>query len=180
MMVTSNAVMNCVRHSEAIVVLLFQTDMAISPTGWASASSLLLVSLLATIVSPCFSLCEVGLDGLLFLCLFRHSERVGVSTRVFARVKERTRERLGPQITRVISSPIDRPCVASLCPHGPDRVLSCMRATRVRWRPSVGGSDHVGGLIKVPTVVYDQHISSIIFRNFTCMPLCSAMLLWLL
>ena len=52
MMVTSSAVMNCVRHSEAIVVLLFQTEIAISRTGWPSASSLLLVSLLATIVSP--------------------------------------------------------------------------------------------------------------------------------
>ena len=59
-MVTSNAVMNCVRHSEAIVVLLFQTDMAISPTCWASASSLLPVSLLATIVSPCFSCVRSG------------------------------------------------------------------------------------------------------------------------
>jgi hypothetical protein len=29
-----------------------------------------------------------------------------------------------------------------------------MRTARVRWRVSVGGSDHVGGL---PTVVYDQH-----------------------
>jgi hypothetical protein len=56
-MVTSNAVMNCVRHNEAIVVLLFQTDIAISPTGWASVSSLSLVLLLVAIVDPCSFSC---------------------------------------------------------------------------------------------------------------------------
>jgi hypothetical protein len=60
MMVTSNAVMNCVRHNEAIVVLLFQADIAISPTGWASVSPSLCVSLLAAIMDPRFSCVRSG------------------------------------------------------------------------------------------------------------------------
>jgi hypothetical protein len=168
MMVTSNAVMNCVRHSEAIVVLLFQTDIAISPTGWASASSLSLVLLLVAIVDPCsFSCVRSGWTGCWPFACSVIANVLGVFARGFAGLEER-KKKPSSQATRFISSPMDRPCVATLCPHDPDCVLSCMQAARVRCIPSVGGSDHVGGL---PTIVIDQRILTYAMRCSVCMQL---------
>ena len=55
-MVTSKAVMNCVKHSEAIIALRLQVDAAALATGCASLSTAFSVSSLAMTVSPTFSL----------------------------------------------------------------------------------------------------------------------------
>jgi len=60
MMVTSNAVMNCVKHSEAMIALRLQVDAAALATGCASLSTALSCSSLVTTVSPTFSLVLAG------------------------------------------------------------------------------------------------------------------------
>lgn len=56
MMVTSKAVMNCVKHSEAMIALRLQVDATALATGGASLSIALSVSSFVTTVSPSFSL----------------------------------------------------------------------------------------------------------------------------
>ena len=59
-MVTSKAVMNCVKHNEAMIALRLQVDAATLATGCASLSTALSVSSLVTTVSLAFSLVLTG------------------------------------------------------------------------------------------------------------------------
>lgn len=55
MMVTSKAVINCVKHSEAMIALRLHVDATALAAGCASLSRALSVSSLVTMVSPTFS-----------------------------------------------------------------------------------------------------------------------------